>query len=52
MSFPILPLHCLAEPTPVAHVRDPSDGNDAGKNSEQSSLKMLSEQFKLESNLG
>src|SRR6478736_8216790 len=41
MSFPILPLHCLAEPTPVAHVRDPADGNDAGKNSEQSSLKML-----------
>jgi hypothetical protein len=35
-----------------AHVRSPPERNDAGKNSEQSSLKMLSEQFKLESNLG
>jgi hypothetical protein len=45
MNFPVLFLHCLAEPTPGAHVRDPSDGNDAGKNSEQSSLKMLSVQL-------
>jgi hypothetical protein len=47
MSFPILLLHCCAA---GAHARDPPEGNDAGKNSEQSSLKMLSEQFKRESN--
>jgi hypothetical protein len=47
MSFSSF-LHCLAEPTPGAHARDPPDGNDAGKNSEQSSLKMLSVQFKPE----
>src|ERR1700704_3418887 len=40
-------LHCLVEPTPGAHARDPLEGNDAGKNSEQSSLKMLSVQFRL-----
>jgi hypothetical protein len=37
MSFPILPLRCLAEPTGVRLYAARRDRNDAGKISEQSS---------------